>query len=106
MNQATVAVSAPERVDDPGGPREPGVGPADPTVHGVPPAEAPAAAEGAAEGEDVEPPEESRDPSVAALVAQLPDEVVVVDEQPRYHLGECRALAARSVIPLPVQEER
>ena len=41
---------------------------------------------------------------IAAIVAQLPDEVVVVDEQPRYHLGSCRSLVSRSVIPLPVRE--
>ncbi len=30
------------------------------------------------------------EPGVAALVAQLEDEVVVVDEQPRYHIADCR----------------
>lgn len=102
MNQPTVVASAPA---DPSGPPEGGVRPSDPTVHGVAPADLPAGAAGAEPvAEDVEPPEESRDNAVAALVAQLPDEVVVVDEQPRYHLGNCRALTARAVIPLPVQE--
>ncbi|MCE3554978.1 hypothetical protein LWC33_26435 [Pseudonocardia sp. RS11V-5] len=51
-----------------------------------------------------EPPEEPRDATVAALVAELEDEVVVVDEQPRYHLAGCRSLPGRSVIPLPAKE--
>ena len=49
-----------------------------------------------------EPPEEPRDATLAALVAELDDEVVVVDEQPRYHLAGCRSLPGRPVIPLPV----
>jgi hypothetical protein len=53
---------------------------------------------------DAEAPEEQRDPAAAELVATLPDEVVVIDEQPRYHLTDCRALAAKPVIPLPVRE--
>jgi hypothetical protein len=53
---------------------------------------------------DEEPPEESRDAAAAALVAGLEDEVVVVDEQPRYHLTACRSLVAKVLIPLPVRE--
>ena len=100
MGQPTVVVPPGDRV---GGDPE-GVRPYDTTVQGVPAEDVPAAAEADPGAEDVEPPEENRTPSVAALVAQLPDEVVVVDEQPRYHLGNCRALTARAVIPIPVQE--
>lgn len=53
---------------------------------------------------DGEAPEESADPVEAALVATLDDEVVVVDEQPRYHVSGCRALVSVQVIPLPVRE--
>jgi hypothetical protein len=53
---------------------------------------------------DEEPPEEHSDGAVAQLVAGLDDEVVVVDEQPRYHTADCRGLAAKPVIPLPVRE--
>jgi hypothetical protein len=53
---------------------------------------------------DEEPPEEPSDGSVAQLVAGLDDEVVVVDEQPRYHTADCRGVAAKPVIPLPVRE--
>ena len=30
--------------------------------------------------------------------------MLVVDEQPRYHLSSCRALAGKATIPLPVRE--
>lgn len=53
---------------------------------------------------DGEAPEEPRDPTVAALVARLPDEVLVIDEHPRYHVPACRTLSGRAVIPLPVSE--
>ena len=39
-----------------------------------------------------------------SLVAELDDEVLVVDELPRYHLGGCRSLAGIPVIPLPARE--
>jgi hypothetical protein len=53
---------------------------------------------------DEEPPEEHSDGAVGQLVAGLEDEVVVVDEQPRYHTAVCRGVAAKPVIPLPVRE--
>jgi hypothetical protein len=76
------------------------VQPSDPTVRDVPPPDLPADPDPAA----AEPPEEESDPAVAGIVAALPDEVLVIDEQPRYHLDGCRAVAARPVIPLPVGE--
>lgn len=66
-------------------------------VPDAPAVEEPVAADG-------EPPEEQPDRAAAELVATLPDEVVVIDEQPRYHLSDCRALLAKPVIPLPVRE--
>ena len=39
-----------------------------------------------------------------ASVAKLDDEVVVVDEQPRYHLAGCRSIRGRETIPLPAKE--
>jgi hypothetical protein len=53
---------------------------------------------------DAEPPEESPDPALARVAASVEDEVLVVDEQPRYHLMGCRALAAQQTIPLPARE--
>ena len=44
-------------------------------------------------GPDGAPPEEPRDADAAALVAGVEDEVLVVDELPRYHLAGCRSLA-------------
>lgn len=63
-----------------------------------------AAAAAAPAGPDGEPPEETPDAAASATVAELQDEVVVVDERPRFHVGECRFLPGRPVIPLPVAE--
>ncbi|SDE96851.1 hypothetical protein SAMN05660485_02314 [Blastococcus fimeti] len=40
------------------------------------------------------------------LVVDLRDEVLVVDEHPRYHVAGCRHLAGRETIPLPVDEAK
>jgi hypothetical protein len=40
------------------------------------------------------------------LVVDLTDEVLVVDEHPRYHLEGCRYLTGRETIPLPLDEAR
>jgi len=68
----------------------------------------PAAHEGATQqafhSDDAEPPEESADPALGRVAAAVEDEVLVVDEQPRYHLMGCRALAAQQTIPLPARE--
>lgn len=40
------------------------------------------------------------------IVAELTDEVVVVDERPRYHLTSCDWLVERPTLPLPVHEAR
>jgi hypothetical protein len=71
---------------------------------GGPPAGSPMHAELPPLGPDGAPPEEPRAPEAAALVATLDDEVVVVDELPRYHVGSCRSLAGTAPIPLPVRE--
>lgn len=42
----------------------------------------------------------------ALLMARLEDEVLVVDERPRYHLAECAWLGERETIPLPAREAR
>ena len=57
-------------------------------------------------GPDGAPPEEPRDTDAAALVAGLDDEVLVVDELPRYHLGGCPSLGGSPLIPLPARERR
>ena len=40
------------------------------------------------------------------IVVDLKDEVLVVDEHPRYHLAGCSWLAGRETIPLPLDEAR
>ncbi|TFV66803.1 UNVERIFIED_ORG: hypothetical protein E4P37_05600 [Bacillus sp. AZ43] len=58
-------------------------------------------------------PEELADPPVEEvevtdllLVVDLKDQVLVVDEHPRYHLEGCRHVAGRTTIPLPLDEAR
>jgi hypothetical protein len=40
------------------------------------------------------------------LVVDLHDEVLVIDEHPRYHLSGCVYLTGRTTIPLPIDEAR
>jgi hypothetical protein len=53
-----------------------------------------------------EPPVEDVEVTDLLLVVDLRDEVLVVDEHPRYHVDGCRWLAGRETIPLPVDEAR
>lgn len=80
-----------------------------------PPAEqeAPAASAHAPVREPAAEPVERPDPGVEEvevtdllLVVDLTDEVLVVDEHPRYHLAGCAWLAGRETIPLPLDEAR
>ena len=63
------------------------------------PREAPADAAG-------EPGEEDVEVTDLLLVVELADEVLVVDEEPRYHLAGCRFVNGRWAIPLPMVEAR
>jgi hypothetical protein len=53
-----------------------------------------------------EPGEEDVEVTDLLLVVDLDDEVLVVDEHPRYHLPGCPFLAGREAIPLPMVEAR
>jgi len=53
-----------------------------------------------------EPAEEDTDAADMLVVCELEDEVLVVDEHPRYHLAGCRWLVSRSTEPLPAREAR
>ncbi|GAA3435724.1 hypothetical protein [Kutzneria kofuensis] len=53
-----------------------------------------------------EPAEEDTDAADALVVSELTDEVLVLDERPRYHLAACGWLGERPTIPLPVGEAR
>ncbi|MFD7658289.1 hypothetical protein ACFV4N_30315 [Actinosynnema sp. NPDC059797] len=53
-----------------------------------------------------EPGEEDTDAADSLVVADLTDEVRVLDERPRYHLVECSWLAGRGSLALPINEAR
>jgi hypothetical protein len=53
-----------------------------------------------------DPPIEDVEVTDLLLVVDLKDEVLVVDEHPRYHLPGCRFLVGRTAIPLPMDEAR
>jgi hypothetical protein len=81
----------------------------------APPAGATAAgSEPAAVSPPAEPPaEDLPDPGIEEvevtdllMVVDLKDEVLVVDEHPRYHVAGCRWVGQRETIPLPVDEAR
>jgi hypothetical protein len=57
-------------------------------------------------GDDGEPPVEDVPVREALRVAQLADEVQVVDGHPRYHLGACPTLTGAEPVPLPVSAAR
>jgi hypothetical protein len=53
-----------------------------------------------------DPAEEDTDAADALVVSELTDEVLVLDERPRYHLAGCAWVGDRPTIPLPVNEAR
>jgi hypothetical protein len=57
-------------------------------------------------GELPDPPVEEVEVTDLLLVVDLTDEVLVVDEHPRYHLAGCTHLAGRETIPIPLDEAR
>ncbi|WP_372666976.1 hypothetical protein [Amycolatopsis kentuckyensis] len=67
--------------------------------------EKPAEADGET-GAEGEPGEEETPAADLAVLADLEDEVVVVDEHPRYHLRTCIWLGSRDTIPIGVGEAR
>ncbi|MEU5692531.1 hypothetical protein [Actinosynnema sp. NPDC020468] len=55
---------------------------------------------------DAEPAEEDTDAGDLLAVADLSDEVRVLDERPRYHLPACAWVGDRATLGLPVSEAR
>ena len=53
-----------------------------------------------------EPPLEEVEVTDLLVVMDLRDEVLVVDEHPRYHLSGCPYLAGTETFPLPIDEAR
>jgi hypothetical protein len=104
-----LGATSPTTPADAGSPERPAQPPARAPV-ATPPAGA--AAVPAATGPAVAP-EELADPPVEEvevndllLVVDLEDEVLVIDEHPRYHLAGCVHVAGRTTIPLPLDEAR
>jgi hypothetical protein len=64
------------------------------------------AIQGPAVDPDSEPGEENTDATDVLTVSELSDDVVVIDERPRYHLTTCAWLNGRPTMPLPVSEAR
>ncbi|WP_410619771.1 hypothetical protein [Amycolatopsis sp. cmx-8-4] len=56
--------------------------------------------------DDAEPGEESTSDADIAVLADLEDEVVVVDEHPRYHVRGCTWVGTRDTIPIGIGEAR
>jgi hypothetical protein len=56
--------------------------------------------------EEGEPPVEEVEVTDLLLVVDLKEDVVVLDEHPRYHLAECPRLVGHEAIPLPLDEAR
>jgi hypothetical protein len=73
--------------------------PIEPTEQDEP--EEPAPAKG-----ESDPGEEQTDAADLLIVSELDNEVLVVDEYPRYHVTECVWLADRDTIPIGVSEAR
>lgn len=56
--------------------------------------------------DDAVPPEEETDAADLLIVCELENQVIVVDEHPRYHLAECGWLGDKDTIPIAVSEAR
>lgn len=56
--------------------------------------------------DDAVPAEEETDAADLLIVCELEDQVIVVDEHPRYHLAECGWLGDKDTIPIAVSEAR
>ncbi len=60
----------------------------------------------AARGDDGEPVVEDVEVTDLLMILDLTDEVVVVDEHPRYHLAGCSQTAGAEEFPLPLADAR
>ncbi|MFJ9786143.1 hypothetical protein ACIRSS_41690 [Amycolatopsis sp. NPDC101161] len=96
--EQTVLIPAAGDLGDPADTPEP-----EPEPEPAPAEEEPAEAEPVTRGE---PGEEETSAADIAVLADLEDEVVVVDEHPRYHLRTCVWLGSRDTIPIGVGEAR
>jgi len=98
---APATASAPAKKTAPGEPA--------PAADGAPDEPAPADEAPADKAPEVDLPDpgvEDVEVTDLLMVVDLKDEVLVVDEHPRYHVAGCRWLAGRETIPLPLDEAR
>ncbi|MDT7799509.1 MAG: hypothetical protein QOI78_2942 [Actinomycetota bacterium] len=106
----TVLIPAGGELGDPADTPEPDLTAESPEPDEAPEAAASSAASVAEEeppaADEAEPGEESTSESDIALLADLDDEVVVVDEHPRYHLRVCSWVGTRDTIPIGIGEAR
>ncbi|MFG1641576.1 hypothetical protein ACGFMK_14920 [Amycolatopsis sp. NPDC049252] len=112
----TVLIPAAGELGDPADTPEPDLTPESPEPDEAPEAAASSASSAAstasaaeeepAAADEPEPGEESTAESDIALLADLEDEVVVVDEHPRYHLRVCSWVGTRDTIPIGIGEAR
>ncbi|SOE02767.1 hypothetical protein [Blastococcus haudaquaticus] len=101
--------STPEQA--PGAPAEPAAAGTATPAEGVTQAAAGATAASVAQapgvaGELPDPPVEEVEVTDLLIVVDLKDEVLVIDEHPRYHLPGCVHLGGHTPIPLPLDEAR
>jgi hypothetical protein len=73
---------------------------------GAAPAAEPVPAEPAPPLEVENPPVEDVEVTDLLVIVDLKDEVLVVDEHPRYHVAGCSWVGSRPTIPLPLDEAR
>jgi hypothetical protein len=109
--EQTVLIPAAGELGDPADTPEPDVveEPATETSEASEPPEASgstAASVAEKEPDDAEPGEETTSTTDIVLLADLEDEVVVVDEHPRYHLRACTWVGVRDTIPIGIGEAR
>jgi hypothetical protein len=100
-----IATKTPTTSDaaSPGAPAGPAPAGAAPTAPG--PADT-AAPETPPPGDELDPGVEEVEVTDLLIVVDLRDEVLVVDEHPRYHLAGCSWLSGRETIPIPLDEAR
>lgn len=106
--EQTVLIPAAGDLGDPADTPEPEPAEPEPAAAEAPaetPAETPAEPDSQPEPE-TDPGEEETPDADLAVLADLEDEVVVVDEHPRYHLTTCVWLGTRDTIPIGVGEAR
>lgn len=101
-----VEAAAPDRADSSKRARRSAMSPLVTSQPDTPQPDTPQPGSAAAAQQQGEPAEEDTDAADLLLVCELDDEVLVVDERPRYHLLGCRWVGMRPTEVLPVRQAR